>query len=86
MLAVWLLLPITFKNIDSDNLKNKIAISLTILMIAFDLGDDLIRLKLGTWNYTKDLPIHLCGFSIYLGAIMLINKNQSYLNWFILGN
>ena len=76
MLAVWLLLPFACKNIDSDNIKNKIAISLAILMIVFDLSDDLIRLKLGTWNYTKDLPIHLCGFSIFLGALMLINKNQ----------
>ena len=45
-------------------------------MIAFDLGDDFIRMYFGTWDYKADLPIHLCGFSIYLGAIMLLNKNQ----------
>ena len=75
MFLTWIFMPKLCKRFLSKTELNLIAKFIAVFMISFDIGDDFIRLYFGTWDYKTDLPIHLCGFSIYLGAIMLLNKN-----------
>ena len=76
MFLTWIFMPKLCKRFLSKTELNLIAKFIAVFMISFDIGDDFIRLYFGTWDYKTDLPIHLCGFSIYLGAIMLLNKKQ----------
>ncbi|MCF7797081.1 MAG: TIGR02206 family membrane protein [Lentisphaeria bacterium] len=53
----------------------RIRYGLAAVLIAQELSLNLWRLMNHTWSPANSLPLHLCGVSVVLSAIMLVNKN-----------
>ena len=79
MLIACILIPFTCKNIDSTKLKNTIAKLIAIFMIAFDLGDDIIQIYIGTFNKTTNFCVRFCVFTQFRTCKGFID---SILGWF----
>lgn len=76
-LVGWILIPYIGKKY--LNRRQQFIGTLILIFLTFgqDLSDDLIRWYKGIWTLDKDLPLHMCGFSIFCTTFALYTKNQT---------
>lgn len=74
--AIWILLPLIGAKYLNASQKKAVAWSLCILTVGNEIADDILRVSLSIWTATDDLPLHMCGFSIFLSAYAVVTKNQ----------
>ena len=78
MAALWVLVPfLSNKYLGEDSVK-KVALLLVVSIIGLELVDDIYRVfdERG-WFIASDLPLHMCGFSVFATSWALITKNQT---------
>ena len=78
MAALWVLVPfLSNKYLGEDSVK-KVALLLVVSIIGLELVDDIYRVfdERG-WFIATDLPLHMCGFSVFATSWALITKNQT---------
>ena len=77
MAASWVIVPyISQKYLDS-NWKSKLALFLVISIIGVEIIDDIYRVfDSRGWFISSDLPLHMCGFSVFATSYALLTKNQ----------
>ena len=73
ILGILLIYPI--KRFGNENQKIKLAIALGIFMIVEELIDRGFHILILNEPVKDNLPLHLCGVSVILVAILLINRN-----------
>ena len=54
-----------------------IVIALIALSLGQEIIDDILRWNAGVWRITNDLPLHMCGFSLFTSTYALYKKNQT---------
>ncbi|MBN2402479.1 MAG: TIGR02206 family membrane protein [Spirochaetes bacterium] len=54
-------------------------INLGILIILLEIAGNLWKILHGKWSLNTSLPLHLCGISAYICAVILIMKNRSFI-------
>ena len=52
-------------------------ISIGILMFSEELFNQFYMVKLGVWHSSSSLPLHLCGITGLLSAMMMIKNKQT---------
>ena len=77
VLVIIFLLLFLYRNKIKYNgvLDNRLRFTLASLLILQEISLNIWRYYGGIWSVANSLPLHLCGVSIVLSAIMLINKN-----------
>ena len=77
MAASWVIVPfISQKYLDSA-WKRKVALLLVISIIGVEIVDDIYRVfDSRGWFISSDLPLHMCGFSVFATSWALITKDQ----------
>ncbi len=74
LLAIYILAYL-FRRRFTGNADKYTRYTLAFLLIFQELSLNFWRLYNGTWSVATSLPLHLCGVSVVLSAIMLVNKN-----------
>ena len=77
MAASWVIVPfISLKYLDST-WKRRLALILVISIIGVEIVDDIYRVfDSRGWFISSDLPLHMCGFSVFATSWALITKDQ----------
>ena len=75
LIVIGLLLIIPIKKYGSEEQKKKFAIGIGIFMIVEELIDRGYHILILNEPIKDNLPLHLCGVSVFLVAIILINRN-----------
>ncbi len=73
-----LIMIFSLKKTNSTKL-NYFRFSLAFFLILLEASSHIWRIAAGKWALNTSLPLHLCGVSIYLSAIMLINRKNRIL-------
>ena len=77
MLGFWILIPFISKKYLNDNSKRQVALCLVISILGIELVDDVYRVfDSKGWFISSDLPLHMCGFSVFATSWALLTKNQ----------
>jgi hypothetical integral membrane protein (TIGR02206 family) len=74
--GIWFILPFIGAMWMNPAQRKVIAWVLCLLTVGNEIADDILRLSLGIWSASDDLPLHMCGFSIFLSAYAVVTKNQ----------
>jgi len=76
ILVILYLFLFLYRNKIKNNLAldNKLRITIASLLILQEIAFNLWRYFNGIWSVANSLPLHLCGISIILSAIMLLNN------------
>ena len=78
MALSWLLVPLLSKNFLSHKNQISVAIFLVISVIGIEIIDDIYRVfdsSVG-WDIKTDLPLHMCGFSVFATSWALLKRDQ----------
>ena len=75
--GIYILLFLFRKNLRNPQVDIKMRYMIAATLILQEISLSLWRLFNGVWHPGTSLPLHLCGVSIVLSAIMLINKNYT---------
>lgn len=51
-------------------------LTLAIIILLLSVSLEVWNVAVGIWSVTSSLPMHLCGISLILSAVMLIKKND----------
>ena len=73
---MWIVVPLLSKKLLSEELIKLGTISLITISIGLDIFDTIYRIADDNFSIIDDLPLHMCGLSLYLGAYTLYNKYQ----------
>ena len=77
MAASWVIVPFISQKYLDSTWKRKVALLLVISIIGVELVDDIYRVfDSRGWFISSDLPLHMCGFSVFATSWALITKNQ----------
>jgi len=72
-LNFWL---VRFKNA-SEQTKSRIRWTLAIILWANEIAWHVWNIAVGKWTVQTMLPLHLCSVLVWVGAFMLVTKNQT---------
>lgn len=75
--AIYLLIFIFRKKLKNPQIDIKMRYIIAAALILQEVSLSIWKLYNGAWHPGTSLPLHLCGASIVLSAIMLINKNYT---------
>ena len=73
LLNLWLT---RFKNA-SEQTKSRIRWTLAIILWSNEIAWHVWNIAVGTWTIQTMLPLHLCSVLVWIGAFMLVTKNQT---------
>ena len=77
MAASWVIVPYISQKYLDGNWKSKLALFLVISIIGVEIIDDIYRVfDSRGWFISSDLPLHMCGFSVFATSYALLTKNQ----------
>jgi len=76
-LAMWTFIPLIGKNFLTKSQNRIAAIVLIIFTIGQEVLNDSALMAQGLWRLSDDLPLHMCGFSLFLTSWALYFKNQT---------
>jgi hypothetical integral membrane protein (TIGR02206 family) len=71
---------IYLKKTGNKNINRTFRIFLCMLIVLLEISGNLWKIYSGTWSLDTSLPLHLCGISAYLCAVILIIKNNSLID------
>ncbi len=77
LFGVYILIFIFRKKLRNPKIDIKMRYIIAVALILQEVSLTIWRLYNGDWHLGTSLPLHLCGVSIVLSAIMLINKNYT---------
>ncbi len=72
VLNLWL---VSFKNA-SDATKSRVRWTLAIILWTNEIAWHVWNAEIGKWTIQTMLPLHLCSVLVWVGAFMLVTKNQ----------
>ena len=78
MVLSWVLVPFLSRKFLSNKNQRTVAIFLVISIIGIEIVDDIYRLfdsNVG-WDIKTDLPLHMCGFSVFATSWALLKRDQ----------
>ena len=79
MAASWVIVPFISQKYLDSTWKRKVALLLVISIIGVEIADDIYRVfDSRGWFISSDLPLHMCGFSVFATSWALITKNQRF--------
>ena len=73
---MWIIVPLLSKKLLSEKQINLGTLSIITISIGLDIFDTIYRIADNNFSIVDDLPLHMCGLSLYLGAYTLYNKYQ----------
>lgn len=76
-IAMWTIIPIIGKKFLTKTQHRIAAYVLIIFTIGQEIINDSSLMFQGLWQLSADLPLHMCGFSLFLTSWALYNKNQT---------
>ena len=77
MAASWVIVPFISQKYLDSTWKRKVALLLVISIIGVEIVDDIYRVfDSRGWFISSDLPLHMCGFSVFTTSWALITKDQ----------
>ena len=78
MALFWIMVPLLSSRFLSYESQRFVAILLVIAIIGIEIIDDIYRVFDSTvgWNIKTDLPLHMCGFSVFATSWALLKRNQ----------
>lgn len=77
MLGSWVLVPFIFRKYLNDNWQRRAALCLVISILGVEIIDDIYRVfDSKGWFASSDLPLHMCGFSVFTTSWALLTKDQ----------
>ena len=74
---LWLFIPIVGKKYLNQSQRLGMVIFLAVITVFQDIIFDFFQLYINDFDLTKDLPLHMCGLSLFLTAYALWTKNQT---------
>jgi hypothetical integral membrane protein (TIGR02206 family) len=77
LLGIYILIFIFRKQLRNPNIDKTVRYIIAVSLILQELSLSIWRLYHDAWNPGTSLPLHLCGASIVLSAVMMINKNYT---------
>lgn len=77
LLGIYILIFLFRKKLRNPKIDIKIRYLIAVALILQELSYNIWHYFTGTWQVGSTLPLHLCGASIILSAIMMINKNYT---------
>ena len=78
MALSWVLVPFLSRRYLSESGQKKIALCLAISVLGIEIIDDIYRVfdsSVG-WDVRTDLPLHMCGFSVFATSWALLKRDQ----------
>ena len=78
MALSWILVPFLSRKFLSNKNQRSVAICLVISVIGIEIIDDIYRVfdsSVG-WDIKTDLPLHMCGFSVFATSWALLKRDQ----------
>ena len=77
MAVFWVIVPFISQKYLGSNWKRKVALLLVTSIIGVEIVDDIYRVfDSRGWFISSDLPLHMCGFSVFSTSWALLTKNQ----------
>lgn len=77
MAASWVIVPFISQKYLDSTWKRRLALILVISIIGVEIVDDIYRVfDSRGWFISSDLPLHMCGFSVFATSWALITKDQ----------
>ena len=78
MSTMWLLIPLLSNKYLNNQFKRLMAVLLVLSVIGVEIVDDIYRVfdSAVGWDIKKDLPLHMCGFSVFATSWALLTRNQ----------
>ncbi len=76
-LIIWMLIPWIGTKLKNNALKFKIAKILVMITLGQEFLLDIYQIFMNDWVLSKDLPLHMCGFGLFLTSYALWTKNQT---------
>lgn len=77
MTLSWVLVPLFSRKFFQEEGQKKIAVFLVIAILGLELFDDIYRaLDAKGWYLDSDLPLHMCGFSVFATSWALLKRNK----------
>ena len=73
---MWIFIPLISKKIFNSHFIKIGTLALIFISIGLDVFDAIYRIFDDNFSIIDDLPLHMCGLSLYLGAYTLYNKYQ----------
>jgi len=73
----WLFVPIVGKKYLNQSQRLGMVIFLAVITVFQDIIFDFFQLYINDFDLTKDLPLHMCGLSLFLTSYALWTKNQT---------
>lgn len=77
LFAIYILLFLFRNKLSKPNIDIVARYIIAVALILQEISFNIWRATNGDWHMGTTLPLHLCGASIVLSAIMLINKNYT---------
>ena len=75
--AIWLIVLFVGKTILNIKQQRSLVLFLIIVSISQELLDDIFQWNAGIWIIAEDLPLHMCGISLFTSIFALYKKNQT---------
>ena len=78
MALSWVLVPFLSRKYLNHKTQKSVALFLAISIIGIEIIDDIYRVfdtSVG-WNIKTDLPLHMCGFSVFATSWALLKRDQ----------
>jgi len=75
-LAMWTIIPFIGRQFLNKPKRRIAAIVLIMLTIGQEFINDSSLMVKGLWQLSADMPLHMCGFSLFLTSWALYNKKQ----------
>ena len=77
MALFWLLVPLLSKKFLEEQGQRNVAFILVFAILGIELFDDFYRVfDIKGWHIGSDLPLHMCGFSVFATSWVLIKRNK----------
>ena len=77
MLCSWVLVPFVSRKYLDKNWQTRVALCLVISILGVEIIDDIYRVfDSKGWFASSDLPLHMCGFSVFTTSWALLTKDQ----------
>ncbi len=76
-IVVWIIVPFIGRKFLTTRQQFFVALLLIVLTLGQELTNDLLRWSHGVWSVAENLPLHMCGFSLFTTTYALYTKNQT---------
>ena len=75
--SIWLIILYIGKAILNEDQRRILVFFLIVVSIGQELIDDFLRWNAGIWIIAEDLPLHMCGISLFTSVFAIYKKNQT---------